>query len=122
MLNRKYILDPIALKPLESCPLAAAANMAASWVLASGTETTVRFAQPVYPTPIVFIGSPTPIAGIPRLAVSQVTSDSFRVQTFGVVCGGRLATLKLSRTHDFRHDNHPTTLNISLLSIGIFRC
>lgn len=89
VLYLRYIVQTFVLQPLGCCSPAAAANMAVSWMLASGTETTVRFAQPVYPTPIVFIGSPTHIAGIPRLGISEVTSDSFRVQAFGVVCGGR---------------------------------
>ncbi|CDI74277.1 thrombospondin type 1 domain-containing protein, putative [Eimeria praecox] len=83
------ILEFCQVKTTPQTPTAGAANMAASWLLASGTETTVRFAQPIYPTPVVFIGSPSAIAGLPKLAISHVTSDSFRVQTFGVVCGVR---------------------------------
>ncbi|CDJ48385.1 thrombospondin type 1 domain-containing protein, putative [Eimeria brunetti] len=83
------ILESCQVKTTAQTPTAGAANMAVSWMLASGTETTVRFAQPVYPTPIVFIGAPPHITGIPRLAISQVTSESFRVQAFGSLCGVR---------------------------------
>ncbi|KAL8436189.1 hypothetical protein ACSSS7_001919 [Eimeria intestinalis] len=65
----------------------AAANLAASWLLASGVEAEIRFAHPVVPTPVVFIGASRPIEGLPRFTVSQVTSESFKVQLFGGLCG-----------------------------------
>ncbi|KAL8441672.1 hypothetical protein Emag_006964 [Eimeria magna] len=64
-----------------------AANLAASWLLASGVEAEVRFASPVVPTPVVFIGASRPIGGLPKFVVSQVTSESFKVQLFGGFCG-----------------------------------
>ncbi|KAL8273853.1 hypothetical protein Esti_002176 [Eimeria stiedai] len=63
------------------------ANLAASWLLASGVETEVRFANPVVPTPVVFIGASRPIDGVPKFVVSQVTSGSFKVQLHGGFCG-----------------------------------
>lgn len=74
---------------LLACDLpGAAANMAVSWMLASGNESTVQFSKPIYPQPIIFTGAPHSVAGIPRLLISQVTNDSFRVQAFGASCRG----------------------------------
>lgn len=72
----------------------AAANLAVSWLLASGTESQVRFAKSVHPTPVIFIGASLPVPGVPKLAISQVTSDSFKVQVFGTMCNGTTIILQ----------------------------
>ncbi|OEH77655.1 thrombospondin type 1 domain-containing protein [Cyclospora cayetanensis] len=73
--------------PAACDPIAAAANMAVSWMVASGTESQVLFAEPIYPPPVVFSGAPQALAGVPKLAISAVTSYSFKVQAFGSICG-----------------------------------
>ncbi|XP_026191793.1 uncharacterized protein LOC113146997 [Cyclospora cayetanensis] len=72
---------------LKYCELDTTANMAVSWMVASGTESQVLFAEPIYPPPVVFSGAPQALAGVPKLAISAVTSYSFKVQAFGSICG-----------------------------------
>ncbi|KAL8451729.1 hypothetical protein Emed_001891 [Eimeria media] len=93
----------VAGTPLEYCEMGAtiqsptpgAANLASSWLLASGVETEVRFASPVVPTPVVFMGASRPIDGLPKFVVSQVTSESFKVQLLGGFCGAVPASPEL---------------------------
>ncbi|KAL8425722.1 hypothetical protein Efla_003100 [Eimeria flavescens] len=88
---------------MDFCQVGRTANLAASWLLASGSEAEVRFPNALNPTPVVFIGASRSIEGLPKFAISHVTSESFKVQLFGGFCGVQAvpasAELKLAASY-----------------------